>query len=310
VIQPVFHIPVLVDRVLDFLIHDPSGVYVDGTVGGAGHSLAILQRLTPRGRLIGIDLDEKALAVAGTRLKPFASQVVLEHANFAEMGSILQSQRLDHVDGILLDLGVSSYQIDTGKRGFSYMSDGPLDMRMATGKGPTAMQVINEYSESELAQVIRRYGEERRWRVLANAIVQQRQKKPVTTTQELVKIIESVIPFHHRIKTLARVFQAIRIEVNGELKNLQLFLERSLSWLCPGGRLVIIAYHSLEDRMVKSFFTSQANPCECPPELPVCVCGKKPTVRLLTRKVVVPSDQEKQANPRSRSARLRAVEKI
>jgi len=305
-----FHIPVLVDEVLKFLIGNPSGIYVDATVGGGGHSLEIVTRLNETGKLIGIDLDNKALEFATDKLKSFEKQVLFKKGNFAEIGNILGSLELNQVDGILLDLGVSSYQIDTVERGFSYLTSGPLDMRMSPEIEITAAEIINTYSESDLERIFREFGEERQARSLARAIVRERQNKQVTTTGQLVSIIESVISFQHRIKSLSRVFQAIRIAVNKELENLKLLLDQSLDLLKSGGRLVIIAYHSLEDRMVKEFFSEQSNPCQCPSELPVCVCGRKPAMRLLTRKMVRPSEQEIKANPRSRSAKLRAAQKI
>jgi 16S rRNA (cytosine1402-N4)-methyltransferase len=305
-----FHTPVLIDQVLTYLIGDPSGIYVDGTIGGGGHSFKILKRLTPTGRLIGIDLDDKALKYAKERLKSFEKRVILNIGNFAEIGNILSSLKINRVDGILLDLGVSSHQINTGERGFSYLAPGPLDMRMSSATKTTAEEIINNYSDQDLERIFREFGEERKARYAARAIVRERGKNQITTTQQLVKTIEPVFPFQHRIKSLARIFQAIRIAVNKELENLQLFLNQSLDLLKVGGRLVIIAYHSLEDRMVKEFFARQVNPCECPPGLPVCLCGKQPTIRLLTKKIVQSTEQEIATNPRSRSAKLRAAEKI
>ena len=308
--QGKFHTPVLIDQVLKYLINDPSGIYVDGTVGGGGHSFEILKKLAPTGRIIGIDLDDKAIERAKERLKLFEKRVVLKQGNFTQIKNILSSLKINQVDGILLDLGVSSHQIDTGGRGFSYLTQGPLDMRMSSETKITAEEIINTNSEQDLERIFREFGEERKARYVARSIVKEREKSQITTTQQLVKIIESVFPFQHRIKSLARVFQAIRIAVNKELENLPIFLNQSLDLLKSGGRLVVIAYHSLEDRMVKEFFARQADPCECPPELPVCVCDKQPTVRVLTKKVVQPTELEIEANPRSRSAKLRAAEKI
>ncbi len=305
-----FHIPVLTDAVLAYIINDPSGIYVDGTVGAGGHSKALLNRLTAEGRVIGIDRDDRALLEAEKKLKDYGERVRLCRGNFSETRKILDSLGIDHVHGILLDLGVSSHQIDCAERGFSYFSDGPLDMRMSVDDKITAAQLINHWSESELERIFWEYGEERRARAIARAIVRQRDRQPITSTRELAGIIESIVPFHQRIKTLARVFQAIRIAVNEELVHLSRFLGDSLDLLRSGGRIVIIAYHSLEDRLVKEFFSKQANPCDCPADLPRCVCGKVPTIRLLTRKVVRPAAQEIAQNPRSRSARLRAAEKI
>lgn len=305
-----FHTPVLVDQVLEYLIGNPSGIYVDGTVGGGGHSIEILKKLTANSKLIGIDWDDRAIENAEKRLSSCGKRVRLNKGNFAEIGDILSSIEINYVDGILLDLGISSYQIDTSDRGFSYLASGPLDMRMSKEAKITAEEILNNYSEAKLERIFRDFGEERNARSIARMIVKERQRKRLTTTQQLVTIIGSVIPFQHRIKSFARIFQAVRIVVNSELDNLQSFLNQSLNWLKVGGRLVIISYHSLEDRLVKNFFSKQFNPCECPPEIPVCVCGKKPTIRLLTRKVVRPTGEEVKANPRSRSAKLRAAEKI
>jgi len=305
-----FHIPVLVDQVIKYLLVNPSGIYVDGTLGGGGHSGEILKRLTSTGKLVGIDLDQKAIEVAQTRLKSFEKQVLLKRGNFVEIGNILGRLGFKKVDGILLDLGVSSHQINTADRGFSYLKTGPLDMRMSKDAELNATVIINNYSEKELEQIFKDFGEERRAYFIAKAIVKERMKNPITTTEQIVNIVESVTSFQYRIKSLARVFQAIRIAVNKELENLRAFLDQSLKLLKSGGRLVIIAYHSLEDRMVKEFFAEQSNPCQCPPELPMCVCGKEPTVRLLTRKVIRPTEDEIKLNTRSRSARLRAIKKI
>jgi 16S rRNA (cytosine1402-N4)-methyltransferase len=305
-----FHTSVLVDQVLHYLIDNPSGIYVDGTIGGGGHSLEILKRLNASGKLIGIDFDDEALSHAKHRLNLYQKQIIFYRGNFADMKQILNSKNAAPVDGILLDLGVSSYQIETGKRGFSFMTEGPLDMRMSVHNKLTAHEIINSYTENELGTIFKDYGEERHSRRIAKAIVKERNRGKITTTEQLVKIIESVLPFQYRIKSLARIFQAVRIEVNQELENLKRFLNQSLDLLKSGGRLVIITYHSLEDRLVKNFFTSQLNPCECPSGLPVCICGKKPVIQLLTRKVITASDQEVRANPRSRSAKLRAAQKI
>lgn len=308
--QVPFHTPVLVDQVSKYLITNPSGIYVDATIGGGGHSIEILKKLAVTGRLIGIDFDDKALEYAKDTLKSFKKRVILKKGNFAEIRKILSSFEINQVDGILLDLGVSSHQIDTSERGFSYLAPGPLDMRMSAETKTTAEEIINTYSVQELERIFREFGEEPRARFMAKVIIKERQKIQITTTQQLVKIIESVISFQHRIKSLARIFQALRITVNKELENLQLFLNQSLDVLKSGSRLVIIAYHSLEDRMVKEFFSEQSNPCHCPPELPVCVCDRRSTIRILTRRVVRPSSQEVEANPRSRSAKLRAIEKL
>lgn len=309
-IEEKFHTPVLVEEVIKYLRVNPSGIYVDGTLGGVGHSFEIVKRLTSGGKLIGIDLDQRAVEVAQERLKPFEKRAVLKKGNFIEIGNVLKELGFNQVDGILVDLGVSSHQIDTADRGFSYLKAGPLDMRMSKDNELNAAEIVNNYSQKELEQIFKKYGEERRARSIAKAIVREREKKSITTTDQIVNIVESVISFQYRIKSLARVFQAIRIAVNKELENLRIFLDQSLESLKSGGRLVIIAYHSLEDRMVKEFFAGQSNPCQCPPEFPMCVCGKQPTVRLLTRKVIRPTADEIKLNPRSRSAKLRAIEKI
>lgn len=307
-IQNEYHIPVLVEPVLGFLINDLSGIYIDGTVGGGGHSQAILEKLSSGGRVIGIDQDNDALAKAKQRLGKFENQVQLKKGNFSNIPAIISSMAVDKVSGVLLDLGVSSHQIDFGERGFSFMTDGPLDMRMAKDAATTAEDIINDYDESELIRIFRQYGEERRARPIASGIIRERQKRRITSTRQLATIIESRIPYQQRIKTLARIFQSVRIAVNSELENLQRFLDQSLGVIKKGGRLVIISYHSLEDRLVKNFLTHQANPCECPPELPFCTCNKKPTIQILTRKVVQASQEEIQINSRSRSAKLRAAE--
>lgn len=305
-----FHTPVLLDAVLTYLVGDRSGTYVDCTLGGGGHSQAILQSLTPAGRLIGIDWDEQAIQRARQRLHGDESRVIIRQGNFREITQILQDCQVVQVDGIMADLGLSSHQIDTDERGFSYLHDGPLDMRMSAAIRLTASDVINSYAESELAAIFRNYGEERAARAIARSIVQQRHYQPITTTKALVRVIESCTSYRQRIKTLARIFQAIRMEVNRELDNLQAFLTQAVALLRSGGRLVVIAYHSLEDRLVKDFFRQQSAPCICPPELPMCVCGRQALLRLLTPKVIRPATAETEANPRSRSARLRAAERI
>ncbi len=301
------HIPVLVEQVVQFLITDPSGIYVDGTVGGGGHSFEILKRLTKNGYLIGIDWDDDALEIANQRLAQFENRYKLIKNNFAQIQSILTDEKIEHVDGILLDLGISSFQIDNPNRGFSYLKNGELDMRMSDLIQKPAAEILHAASEDELARIFYKYGEERHSRAIARAIVKNREK-PLKTTAQLSQIVESVVPYKFRIKSLARIYQAIRIFTNFEIDNLKQFLGDVMDVVKVGGRIVIIAFHSLEDRLVKEFFKKQANPCECPPNFPVCVCDKKPKVKILTRKVVVPSDEEAKKNPRSRSAKLRACE--
>lgn len=305
-----YHIPVLVDQVIEHLAIDPSGVYVDCTMGGGGHSLEIVNRLTGSGKLVGMDCDDQAIEFASPRLQHEKDRMIILKGNFAQLKTVLASAGIASVDGILADLGVSSYQIDTAERGFSYMKTGPLDMRMGIGQTLTAEQVVNTYPGEELARIFKEYGEERYARSIARKIVQERALALISTTQQLTDILGLKIPFQHRIKTFARIFQALRIEVNKELNNLKSLLHQAVELLNSGGRLVIISYHSLEDRIVKEFFNSLVNPCICPAELPMCACGRTPTIRLATRGVIRPSAEEMNNNPRSRSAKLRAAEKI
>jgi len=305
-----FHIPVLVDQAITFLEINPSGVYVDCTLGGGGHSQEIAKRLSGKGMLVGIDCDDRAIEFASERLQNEKDRILILKGNFAQLKTVLASVNIVTVDGILLDLGVSSFQIDTSERGFSYIKKGPLDMRMGKGEKLTAEHVVNVYPEQELARIFKEYGEERYARSIARKIVQERARAPISSTQQLTDIVGSKLPFQQRIKSFARIFQALRIEVNKELDNLKSLLNQVLELLNSGGRLVIISYHSLEDRLAKEFFKSQINPCQCPVELPICACGKKPTMRLVTRGVVRPSTEEIAINPRSRSAKLRAAKKI
>jgi 16S rRNA (cytosine1402-N4)-methyltransferase len=305
-----FHIPVLVEQALKYLAIKPSGIYVDCTLGGGSHSYQIVSQLGDNGRLIGIDWDEQAIEIAKEKLKPFGEKYNIVKSNFGLISDVLFSEGIKKVNGMLLDLGVSSFQIDIPERGFSYLAEGQLDMRMSKSTKRTAAEIINTETQSQLSWIFKNYGEERRSSTISRAIVTERQHKTIETTKQLTDIIESVTPYDQRIKTLARCYQAVRIATNFELENLQNFLDQSIDLLLPGGRLVIISFHSLEDRLVKNFFTSQANPCDCPPELPYCGCDKKPTVKILTKKVVIPLDKEIQQNPRSRSSKLRACEKI
>ncbi|RMF68826.1 MAG: 16S rRNA (cytosine(1402)-N(4))-methyltransferase RsmH, partial [Calditrichaeota bacterium] len=287
-----------------------SGIYLDGTAGGGGHAQAIVQELDAKGRLVALDLDEEAVNHVRRRLQQFGQQVIVEQANFKDFPQVLTGLHIESVSGILLDLGVSSYQIDQADRGFSFSRSGDLDMRMSRSGEVTAYHIVNTYSLEELENVFRTYGEERRARAVARAIVRQRDVRPLQTTVELKEVVSRVLPAQHQVKSLARIFQALRIAVNQELNNLRETLAVSLEWLAQGGRIVVIAYHSLEDRIVKTFFKTQAAGCECPPDFPVCVCGKKARVRILTRRPVRPKEQEIKRNPRSRSAKLRAAEKI
>ena len=306
------HVSVLLNECLEGLNIKPSGKYVDCTLGGAGHSSQILKRLSKDGLLIGIDQDKDALKAAGERLKDFENKVLV-HNNFYNIGEIIDELGVGNVDGILMDLGVSSYQLDEGERGFSYMKDAPLDMRMNRDNDFSAYDVVNTYSEEELYKVIKDYGEERFAKRIASFIVEKRESKKIETTFELVDIIKSAIPAKARREgphPAKRTFQAIRIEVNGELRILNKAIEDGVNRLNKGGRMAIITFHSLEDRIVKLKFRDLANPCTCPKEFPICVCGKKPLVKLVSRKAIEPSKEEVLENPRSRSAKLRVIEKL
>ena len=301
------HAPVLVDRVIEHLITRRGGIYLDGTLGGGGHAEHILAELTSDALYIGIDQDRDAIGHARKRLG-HNKNIIFEQINFAGIPLLLAERGIDMVDGMLLDLGVSSYQIDTPERGFSYMQDGPLDMRMDRRAGDTAARIVNQTSEAELARIFFTYGEERFAKRIARQIVIARNKEPINTTEQLRKTIAHVIPGHFVIKSYARIFQALRIAVNDELGVLKKLLEDSLGFIRPQGRIVVIAYHSLEDRIVKQFFRSQAAPCICPPELPQCVCGLEPKVRILTPKALKAAPEELRINVRARSAVLRAAE--
>ena len=313
------HIPVLYAKVLDFLKPQPDGVYVDGTVGLGGHSYAILNASAPNGYLIGIDLDPEALAIAKERLHPFDDRYCLINGNFAEMNVLLEDCSIDAVDGILLDLGVSSLQLDTPHRGFSFNHTGPLDMRM-TGEhrldgnqevAPAAMQIVNDSPMNTLVDIFKRYGEERFARRIAARIVKIRQQMPITTTTHLAEIVKSAVPQRiSKIHPATRVFQALRIHVNKELENLEAGLDVAISLLKPGGCLCVITFHSLEDRIVKRRFQTCAAKCICPPKIPVCICDHKPSLQILTKRPVVPDTSEVQHNPRARSAKLRAARKL
>ena len=307
------HRSVLLQETVENLITDPDGIYVDGTLGGGGHSLEILKHLTAKGRLIGIDRDEEAIEAATKRLEAYEEQVAIVHANYGDMAEVLRNRGIEKVSGIVLDLGVSSHQLDDADRGFSYMQDAPLDMRMDRTEKGTAADIVNGYSKEELARVIREYGEDRFANRIADNIVKARSGKPISTTGELVEIIRSSIPLKvqktggHPAK---RTFQAIRIELNGELTTLENSLDQMIDMLDDGGRLAVITFHSLEDRIVKETFRRNENPCTCPPSFPVCVCGKKPKGRVILRKGVVPSEEEMRENSRAKSARLRIFERV
>ena len=307
-----YHVSVLLEECIDGLNIKPDGTYVDGTLGGAGHSSQIAARLIT-GRLIGIDRDPVALKAAGQRLAPFAENVTLVHSNFCEIRQVLDDLGIPGVDGILLDLGVSSPQLDDGARGFSYMADAPLDMRMNSEDSLTAHTVVNQWSYEELKRILFDYGEERYAPKIAAAICKRREERPIETTLELVEIIRSAMPaaaLREKQHPAKRSFQAIRIAVNDELGSVEKVMRDAVGCLNPGGRLAIITFHSLEDRIVKNGMAAAAKGCTCPPQFPVCVCGNKPKVHILTRKPIVSGEEELERNPRARSAKLRVCEKI
>ncbi len=306
------HVSVLLEECIQGLAIKPDGIYVDGTLGGAGHSSRIAAKLTT-GRLIGIDRDNVALEAAAERLKPFEDRVTLVHANFCDMDQALQGLGIDKVDGILLDLGVSSPQLDDGQRGFSYMTDAPLDMRMNGEDTRDARQIVNTWSYEELKRILYDYGEERFAPRIAAAICRRREQAPIETTLELVDVIKSAMPasaLREKQHPAKRSFQAIRIAVNDELGAVETVMKKAVPLLNPGGRLAVITFHSLEDRIVKNAMAEAAKGCTCPPSFPVCVCGKKPQVRIVTRKPIVSGEEELERNPRARSAKLRICEKL
>lgn len=305
------HISVLLNEVIESLNIKEDGIYVDCTLGGAGHSSEILKRLSNKGRLIGIDQDTNALEAAKEKLKNYQN-VTYVHDNFYNIDSILKELKIDKVDGILMDLGVSSYQLDTAERGFSYMKDAPLDMRMNREKGFSAYEVVNEYSASELFRIMRDYGEEKFAKRIADFIIRAREIKSIDTTLELVDIIKAAIPakFQKGGHPAKKTFQAIRIEVNSELTILDKAVGDSINNLNEKGRISIITFHSLEDRIIKNKFKDLENPCTCPKEFPICICGKNPIVKVITKKPIEPTDEEKEINSRSKSAKLRVAEKI
>lgn len=306
------HISVLFEESIKALDIRENAIYADGTLGGGGHSEGIL-RQNATCRLIGIDQDSEAIAAASERLKPFGNRFTAVKANFCEIKGILDKLGIDRLDGAILDLGVSSYQLDNAKRGFSYMKDAPLDMRMDRESELSAYDVINSYPEDKLARVFFEYGEEKWSKRIAEFIVKQRAVSPIETTGALVDIIKAAIPKKARAEgghPAKRVFQAVRIEVNGELRILEQAVRDFVSCLKPGGRLAVITFHSLEDRIVKKTFAELAKGCICPKDFPVCVCGRKPSVKIISRKPVLPSAQEEKENPRSKSAKLRVVEKL
>ncbi|MBR5517207.1 MAG: 16S rRNA (cytosine(1402)-N(4))-methyltransferase RsmH [Firmicutes bacterium] len=307
------HKSVLFDECMEGLNIKPDGIYVDGTLGGGGHSSGICELLGPEGVLIGIDRDQDALNAASKRLEKYNCQKIFVQSNYSDIAQVLEDLEIDEIDGALLDLGVSSFQLDNPERGFSYMNDAPLDMRMSQDDSFTAYDVVNDYDKQELTNIISKYGEERWASRIADFIVKAREDKPLDSTFELVDVIKAAIPASARRTgphPAKRTFQAIRIEVNDELGQLERAVEEFCDVLAPKGRLCIITFHSLEDRIVKDIFNQRANPCTCPKEFPMCVCGKKPDIKKVTGKPIIPSETELEENPRARSAKLRVAQKI
>lgn len=306
------HVSVLLKETIEQLNIRPDGIYVDGTLGGGGHAYEVCKRLSDKGRFIGIDQDADAILAAGERLKEFGDRVRIVRSNYCNMRMELQKLGIDRVDGILLDLGVSSYQLDTAVRGFTYREDAPLDMRMDQRQNKTARDIVNGYSEAELYRVIRDYGEDKFAKNIAKHIVAAREKKPIETTGELSEIIKGAIPAKVRMNgghPAKKTFQAIRIELNRELEVLKNSLDDMIDLLNPGGRICVITFHSLEDRIVKTIFRTNENPCTCPSNFPVCVCGNKPKGRLAVKKPIVPGEEELEENKRSKSSKLRVFER-
>lgn len=306
------HKSVLLDETISNLCIKPDGIYVDGTLGGGGHSYEIASRLSGKGRLIGIDQDEDAIKAASKRLEEYKDRVTVVRNNYCNMNLVLDELGIDKVDGIILDLGVSSYQLDTAERGFTYKVDAPLDMRMDQRQQTTAENIVNEYSEFDLYRIIRDYGEDKFAKNIAKHIVAARQEERITSTYQLNEIIKAAIPMKCRAvggHPAKRTYQAIRIELNHELEVLENSVDMMIDRLKPQGRICIITFHSLEDRIVKTRFKNNENPCTCPPDFPVCVCGKKPKGRVITRKPILPSDEELEENKRSKSSKLRVFER-
>ena len=308
------HYSVLLNETIENLNIKPDGIYVDGTLGGGGHAYQVASRLSEKGRLIGIDQDADAIAAAGERLKEFGDKITIIRSNYANMKEELHRIGVEKVDGIVLDLGVSSFQLDTPERGFTYRDENaPLDMRMDDRQSLTAKDIVNGYSEMELYRIIRDYGEDKFAKNIAKHIVQERAKKPIETTGELTEIIRASIPMKVQVTgghPAKRTFQAIRIELNKELEVLQNNLDDMIDLLNLGGRICIITFHSLEDRIVKTNFKRNENPCTCPSDFPVCVCGKKSKGKVVTRKPILPSEEELEVNSRSKSAKLRVFERV
>ena len=306
------HYSVLLEETIEHLNIKEDGVYVDGTLGGAGHASVVCSHLGPNGKFIGIDQDVDAIRASSERLKPYGDIVTIVRSNYCNMKQVLADLGIDKVDGIVLDLGVSSYQLDTAERGFTYREDAPLDMRMDNRNNMTARDIVNNYSEYDLYRIIRDYGEDKFAKNIAKHIVRVREEKPIETTFELIEAIKAAIPMKIRMNQghpAKKTFQAIRIELNKELDVLKDTLRDMVNLLQPGGRICIITFHSLEDRIVKTIFRECENPCECPPSFPVCVCGKKSLGKVISRKPILPSEQELEENSRSKSAKLRVFER-
>ncbi len=306
------HLSVLADEVLELLAPKQGGIYLDGTLGGGGHTELILEKIVPDGLVIGIDRDSEALAAASARLERFGTSFIAIQGSFGDLAQLLKQQNIEAVDGILLDLGVSSYQLDTAERGFSFRQDGLLDMRMDPSKGETAADILESLSAGELERIIKEYGEERWARKIAQSIERERQEKAIVTTLQLAELVAHAIPrrFHEeRIHPATRTFQALRIAVNNELEQVRQGVSDGISLLKPEGRIVVISFHSLEDRIVKQRFREAATGCICPPRLPYCICNKKPVIRVLTNRPITAGEEEVARNPRARSAKLRAAEK-
>ena len=306
------HTSVLLEETLEYLQVKPNGIYVDGTLGGGGHALEVCKRLSRQGRFFGIDQDADAIRAAGERLSDYADRVTIIHSNYRDMVHELNLKGVQSVDGIVLDLGVSSYQLDNAERGFTYREDAPLDMRMDRDQVRSAYDIVNFYDERQLFHVIRDYGEDKFAKNIARHICLARKERPIATTGELIEIIKAAIPAKVRAvggHPAKRTFQAIRIEVNRELEVLEQSLDGMIDLLNEGGRLCVITFHSLEDRIVKTIFRRNENPCTCPPEFPVCVCGKKSKGTVVTRKPVLPTEEELEANKRAKSAKLRVFER-
>jgi len=309
-IGTIYHKPVLKEKVIEYLITDKSGTYVDATMGTGGHAEAVLEELNEGGKLLGIDRDSDSLRISKERLRRFGKKVDFFNQSYSHLPEILKSQNLEKISGVLFDLGLSSYQLENPERGFSYSIYGPLDMRFDQSEGTKALDVVNEYTAEELTRIFKEYGEERFSKKIAQAIVQNRRIKKIETTKELKDIVKSILKTKGDIKTLSRIFQALRIEVNDELSELKNGLDAGIEALAPGGRVCVISYHSVEDRIVKSRFFELAKGCSCPPDFPVCTCGGKKVLKILTRKPVIPDEKEIEENPRARSAKLRVAEKI